>query len=193
MTGAPNNLGLDPFPDPVGHFGPPWRPFCVSRNSDWSKYGVLGSKNLFRESCLQRPYYYRAVISVFWFGGSKTRLPSPEGGRQTKSCSNQKTYFEKVVRSAHITIQKWSRFFWLWGSKTCLPSPKGGRQMKSCSDGKTYLAKVDWSAQVTIKKWPPFFDLGSVSWPQRLCRLCGVAGGERVPPAPLSWYSCRML
>ena len=93
--------------------------------------GVLGSKNLFCESCSQHPYYYREVISVFWFGGSKT----------------------------------------------CLPSPEGGRQIKSCSDGKTCLAKVDRSAQVTIKKWPPFFDLGSVSWPQRRCRRCGVAGG----------------
>ena len=27
----PNNLGLDPFPDPVGHFGAPWRPFWISR------------------------------------------------------------------------------------------------------------------------------------------------------------------
>ena len=25
MTGAPNNLGLDPFPDPVGHFGAHWQ------------------------------------------------------------------------------------------------------------------------------------------------------------------------
>ena len=25
----PNNLGLDPFPDPVGHFGAPWRPFWI--------------------------------------------------------------------------------------------------------------------------------------------------------------------
>ena len=24
-----NNLGLDPFPDPVGHFGGPWRPFWI--------------------------------------------------------------------------------------------------------------------------------------------------------------------
>ena len=25
----PNNLGLDPFPDPVGHFGAPWWPFWI--------------------------------------------------------------------------------------------------------------------------------------------------------------------
>merc|ERR1719206_469724 len=31
LTGAPNNLGLDPFPDPVGHFWAPWRPFWISR------------------------------------------------------------------------------------------------------------------------------------------------------------------
>ena len=24
-----NNLGVDPFPDPVGHFGGPWRPFWI--------------------------------------------------------------------------------------------------------------------------------------------------------------------
>ena len=42
------------------------------------------------------------MISYFGFGGSKTRLPSPEGGRQTKSCSDQKTYSAKVDQSAHI-------------------------------------------------------------------------------------------
>ena len=26
-----NNLGLDPFPDPVGHFGAPWWPFGLRR------------------------------------------------------------------------------------------------------------------------------------------------------------------
>ena len=26
-----NNLGFDPFPDPVGHFGAPWWPFWISR------------------------------------------------------------------------------------------------------------------------------------------------------------------
>ena len=29
--GAANNLGLDPFPDPVSHFGAPWRLFRVWR------------------------------------------------------------------------------------------------------------------------------------------------------------------
>ena len=63
---------------------------------------LLGSKNLFSKSFSERPYYYTEVISDFWFGGSKTRLPSPEGGSQTKSCSDQKTYLAKVVRSGHI-------------------------------------------------------------------------------------------
>ena len=30
LMGVPNNRGLDPFPDPVGHFGA-WRPFWISR------------------------------------------------------------------------------------------------------------------------------------------------------------------
>ena len=29
LKGAPQNLGVDPFPDPVGHFGAPWRPFWI--------------------------------------------------------------------------------------------------------------------------------------------------------------------
>ena len=29
LTTAPKNLGLDPFSDPVGHFGAPWWPFWV--------------------------------------------------------------------------------------------------------------------------------------------------------------------
>ena len=66
----------------------------------------LRSKNLFCESCSEQPYYYQEVISDFGFGGSKTRLPSPKGGRQTKSGSDQKTYLAKVVRSGHTTIEK---------------------------------------------------------------------------------------
>ena len=31
MTGVPKNLGVDTFPDPVGHFGAPWRPFWILR------------------------------------------------------------------------------------------------------------------------------------------------------------------
>ena len=48
----------------------------------------------------------REVISIFLFGGSKTRLPFPEGGRQTKSCLNQKTCLAKVDQNAHITIER---------------------------------------------------------------------------------------
>ena len=29
LFGAANNLWLDPFPDPVGHFGDLWRPFWI--------------------------------------------------------------------------------------------------------------------------------------------------------------------
>ena len=60
-------------PKPRGrHLSRPRRPFWGPlaaildfEASDWSKYGLLGSKNLFSESCSQRPYYYREVISVF--------------------------------------------------------------------------------------------------------------------------------
>ena len=62
----------------------------------------------------ERPYYYREVISVFWFGGSKTCLPSPKGGRQTKSCSDGKTCLAKVDRSAQVTLEKWPPFL-IWG------------------------------------------------------------------------------
>ena len=39
-----NNLGLDPFPDPVGHFGAPWRPFWIF---EVLKEGMIESKNIF--------------------------------------------------------------------------------------------------------------------------------------------------
>ena len=47
LTGAPQNLGVDPFPDPVGHFGAPWRPFWIF---EVLIEGMIKSKNLFRES-----------------------------------------------------------------------------------------------------------------------------------------------
>ena len=42
-----NNLGLDPFPDPVGHFGAPWQPFWIF---EVLLEGMMESKNLFSES-----------------------------------------------------------------------------------------------------------------------------------------------
>ena len=29
LTGTPKNLGVDTFPDPLRHFGAPWRPFWI--------------------------------------------------------------------------------------------------------------------------------------------------------------------
>merc|ERR1711954_400716 len=29
LTGSPKNLGVDTFPDPLRHFGAPWRPFWI--------------------------------------------------------------------------------------------------------------------------------------------------------------------
>ena len=29
LTGAPKNLGIDTFPDPIYHFGDPWWPFWI--------------------------------------------------------------------------------------------------------------------------------------------------------------------
>ena len=33
LTAAPKNLGVNPFPDPVGHFAAPWRPFWILKFS----------------------------------------------------------------------------------------------------------------------------------------------------------------
>ena len=47
LMGAPKDLGVDPFPDPVGHFGAPWRPFWIF---EVLIEGMIESKNLFCES-----------------------------------------------------------------------------------------------------------------------------------------------
>ena len=43
--------------------------------------------------------------------------------------------------------------------------------------------------------WTPFQTpsaiLGATGGHFGFCRRCDVAGGERVPPAPLGWYFCR--
>ena len=43
---------LDPFPDPVGHFVAPWRPFWILQVSYVSDRRSARIKNLFSESCL---------------------------------------------------------------------------------------------------------------------------------------------
>merc|ERR1712173_497686 len=123
VDGSAQKPRVGPLSRPRRPFWGPLATILDFEASDWSKYGLLGSKNLFSESCSQHPYYYREVISVFRFGGSKTCLPSPEGGRQTKSCSNQKTCFAKVDRSAQVTIEKWPPIFDLgsvsWPQRRC--------------------------------------------------------------------------
>ena len=47
LTGAPQNLGVDPYPVPVGHFGAPWRPFWIF---EVLIEGMIESKKLFSES-----------------------------------------------------------------------------------------------------------------------------------------------
>ena len=44
---AEPNRGLDPFPDPVGHFGAPWPPFWIL---EVLIEGMMESKNLFSKS-----------------------------------------------------------------------------------------------------------------------------------------------
>ena len=62
---------------------------------------------------------------------------------------------------------------------------------RECSDQKTYLLNVDGSPQKPkcrdLSKTPSAI-LGFPSSHFEFCRRCGVAGGERVSPAPLGWY-----
>ena len=44
--GAPKNLGVDPFPDPVGHFRAARRPFLIF---EVLIEGMIESENLFTE------------------------------------------------------------------------------------------------------------------------------------------------
>ena len=44
----PKNLGVDTFPDPVGLFGAPWRPFWIL---EVLQEGMIESKSLFYGSC----------------------------------------------------------------------------------------------------------------------------------------------
>ena len=59
---------------------------------------------------------------------------------------------------------------------------------------KTYLAKVDQRVLKFNLLPDPVSHFrvgGEVLQAVRCCRWCGVAGGERVPPAPLGWYNKR--
>ena len=60
-----NNLGLDAFPDFVGHFGAPWRPFWIF---EVLIEGMIESKNLFGKSWLEGP--------ITW-DLTHFRIPSP--------------------------------------------------------------------------------------------------------------------
>ena len=52
LTEALKKLGVNPFPDPVGHFWTPWRAFWIF---EVLIEGMIKSKNLFSKSCLGGP------------------------------------------------------------------------------------------------------------------------------------------
>ena len=116
---------------------------------------LLGSKNLFSESWSERPYYYREVISVFWFGGSETCLPSPEGGRQTKSCSDGKTCLAKVDRRAQVTIEKWPPFFYLTSFDGRRPLTEDDLWRKTTFDGRRPLTQDNFQRKTKFDKRRP--------------------------------------
>ena len=84
------------------------------------------------------------------------------------------------IFSSHFSVAE-RPYFRFGGSKIRLPSPEVAWIIK--------LIQRKLSDQVTLEKWSLFFNLGTKSWHRRCCRRCGIAGGERVPPAPLGWYS----
>ena len=45
--GVPKNLDVHTFPDPIGHFWAPWRPFWIF---EVLVEGIIESKNLFSKS-----------------------------------------------------------------------------------------------------------------------------------------------
>ena len=103
LFGAPNNLGFNP--DSVRHLGAPWWPFQIF----WRWYhvlieGVLGSKNLFSESCSEWPITYvytpfQTPSAILWPPSAILWPPGGHFGFFEKECSDQKTYLAKVARN----------------------------------------------------------------------------------------------
>ena len=54
LPGAPKNLGLDTFPDPVGHFGPPWRPFWAPLAAILNFWGSQRRNDQFKKLIYQK-------------------------------------------------------------------------------------------------------------------------------------------
>ena len=103
---------------------------CLAKVDRSANKKLFWSKNLFCESCLKWPHYYREVISVFWFGGSKTRLPSPPRGKANKKLLWSKHLFsESCLKWPHYNREVISDF-WLGRSKTRLPSSVGEGKQK---------------------------------------------------------------
>ena len=52
LMGVPKNLGVHPFPDPIGHFGASWQPFWMF---EVLIEGMIESKNLFSKRWSEGP------------------------------------------------------------------------------------------------------------------------------------------
>ena len=51
---------------------------------------LLGSKNLFSESCLECPYYYKKVISDVWFGGPNVSFAGGAALQAVSECPRRR-------------------------------------------------------------------------------------------------------
>ena len=81
--------------------------------------------------------------------------------------------------------------FLIWGFQDQFAFPRRRKANEKLLGWKNLFCE-SWSERPSYyREVTPVFYFGSVSWPWRCCRRCGVAGGERVPPAPLGWYFFR--
>ena len=109
MTGAPNNLGLDPFPDPVGHFRANWQ--AVRR---WRRCGVGGGERV--PPAPLGWYWVYAFLKLFYlfsFFCNITFFGPPSGHfRFTRRCSHYSNggWIKVMIRISlvvPIMCQKW--------------------------------------------------------------------------------------
>ena len=85
LFGAPDNLGWDPFPDPVGHFGAPGGHFGICR-----RWGIAGGefekkiqqlKTLkIAEKLLKNTHFF----CKYWVGGDSPHKITPKFLRSTR-------------------------------------------------------------------------------------------------------------
>ena len=138
-----NNLGLDPFPDPVGHFGATWRPFCISRPMIYQNTECSDQKT-YLAKVVRSAHITTEMWSPFFHLGCPRFVCLPPKGEGKRKVARIKKLILQKLFAASILLYRSDLGFLIWGVQDLLASPRRGKANEKLLGWKNLFSE-SWS------------------------------------------------